>query len=174
MPGDWNTLVNSGAVWLLVAFLISAVAPSTAWAVVAGMGTLIVEVMGYFVSVWLLVGVDIPFGGTLFWLLVAVVAGPIFGIAGHWWRVGNKRQHVLALALMGGVFLAEGSIAMLWGEQYKLTSRRVEISIGLLIPLLLGRSWQTRLAGVGALFVIVPLGLTAYQVINWAIVFFNH
>jgi hypothetical protein len=168
LPGDWNTLVNSGAVWLLVAFGVSAFAPSNVWAVVAGMGTLVLEVMAYFVAVWLMLGLDIPLMGTGFWLAVAVVAGPLFGMAGRWWRVGGQKQRVIALALMGSVFLAEGLIALLWGEQYKVASRWVEIAIGLLIPLGLGRTNKDRALGLAGLPVVTLLGLGVYQLINWA------
>jgi Family of unknown function (DUF6518) len=166
LPQSWNTLVNSGAIWLLVAFLVSAWAPSSIWAVVAGVGTLFAEVLGYFGSISLMLGYDIPLLGTALWLAVALVGGPVYGLAGRWWRTGSPRQQAIALALMGGVFVAEGTIALIWLEQGKEASRWIEVTVGILIPLLFGRSWQARLLGLGLLVVLVPLGLLVFQFIN--------
>ncbi|BFO18255.1 hypothetical protein SHKM778_46430 [Streptomyces sp. KM77-8] len=43
------------------------------------------------------------------WLVVAFVAGPIFGVAGLWWREGHTARHrVVGLAALAGVFGMEG------------------------------------------------------------------
>jgi len=166
LPQSWNTLVNSGAVWLLVAFLVSACAPSPVWAMVAGLGVLFAEVLGYFGSVSLMLGYDIPLVATGIWLAVALVGGPVYGLAGRWWWLGSNRQQMIALALMGGVFVAEGVIALIWLEQGKEASRWIEIAVGVLIPLLLGRTWKARLLSLGLLVVLVPLGLLVFQIID--------
>ena len=107
MPGQWNTLVNSGAIWLVPVFFVGSRMPSLPWAAAAGATTLLATLAGYYVPSAL--------GGTpqsLFyvalWVAMALVAGPLFGAAGRAWRSDRRRLRVIGVALLGGVLAAEG------------------------------------------------------------------
>jgi hypothetical protein len=167
LPGDLNTLVNSGAIWALFAFLFSSLMPSNKWAAVAGFLTLIGTVFGYYAGVQLILDIQ-DVGGAGFWGLVALVAGPIFGVAGRWWRTEKGILHVLSIGLLGGVFAAEG-IQLLRGAPNKILSGWLEIGIGILIVLILGRSLKAKGYGLAILPLIVALGALAYFFLNWAI-----
>src|SRR5690348_16991186 len=50
LPGDWNIVVNSGAVWTVVAYVVAAlVARTQTGAALAGLLVLVGEVAGYYI-----------------------------------------------------------------------------------------------------------------------------
>ena len=102
-------------------------------------------------------------GSVLIWSVVACVAGPVFGTAGHWWRFDpGFRRRVVAPALLGGVFFAEGlwSLLAIIGDT---AAAVVEVVVGVLILLILGRSARERLAVAAVLIPasLVILGVSA-------------
>jgi uncharacterized protein DUF6518 len=107
MPGQWNTLVNSGAIWLVPVFFVGARMPSRAWAAVAGAVTLLATVVAYYGSA-ALAGAPISLRMVAFWALVALVAGPLYGVAGQWRHDDRPARRVIGVALLGGVLVAEG------------------------------------------------------------------
>ncbi|MFF2061513.1 DUF6518 family protein [Streptomyces sp. NPDC058200] len=146
LPGSWNQIPNSGAVWSVAAFvagaLLSGRVPRAGLAV-AGLAAELALVVGYYGYA--------EFGrdgmGALYWPLVwvamACVAGPVFGIAGGWWRQGGTtRQRVLGLAALAGVFGMEG-IHYAWSLHY-MTQASVCLAVLVLVPLLMARSHRER------------------------------
>ena len=167
LPGDLNTLVNSGAIWVLCAFLFSSLMPSDKWAIASGILTLLGTVIGYYAAVQLILDIQ-DITGARFWGIVALVAGPIFGLVGRWWRNKTGFRHVLSIALLGGVFAAEG-LQLLRGASNKTLSGWLELAVGIIIVLILGRSLKDKLYGLAILPLIVALGAAAYLFIDWAI-----
>ncbi|MER8223510.1 DUF6518 family protein [Streptomyces sp. NPDC094143] len=112
LPGAWNQIANSGAVWCSAAFAVGALLDRLRplWqAALGGLGAEVGLVVGYYGYA--------EFGrdgaGSLFfpliWLGMAMVAGPLFGVAGHWWRHHrDARRRVLGLAAFAGVLGMEG------------------------------------------------------------------
>jgi hypothetical protein len=107
LPGQWNTLVNSGAIWLIPTFFLGSGMQSLAWAAIAGAGTLVATVAGYYGSA-ALTGAPISVRNVAIWFAVALVAGPLYGVAGRWWRSDRRALRVSGVALFGGVLVAEG------------------------------------------------------------------
>jgi MFS family permease len=165
---EWNTLVNSGAVWSLAAFIVGAFGTFDLLAVGVGITTLLGAVAGYYVSATIKLGFESAFSGIIFWGLVAVVAGPLFGLAGYWWRNKARWQHMLAIGFLGGIFAGEGVYTLLL-IPHKPISGWVMLVFGLLVPLVLGRSAKDRLYGLLIVPVIVILILAFYQFLNWAL-----
>lgn len=166
----WNVLANSGAIWLVGAFLLSAaIHAGTRASALAGWGVLLGALVGYYGSAWWLDGV--PFGAVsvlVIWFLAACAGGPVFGIAGSWWRARRGWRHVAALALLGGVLIAEG-IYLLARVQTQGRAGWVEIVAGLLVPLLLGRTARDRLLGLAGLPLVALLAYAVYLILNAAI-----
>jgi Family of unknown function (DUF6518) len=163
MPGQWNTLVNSGAIWLIPAFFVGWRMPSIVWAVVAGAATLVSTLLGYYVPSTL-TGTPHSLYFVALWTVTALVAGPLFGAAGYWWRDDRRAFRVIGVAFLGGVLVAEG----------------------LFIVIVLGyvwSGWTMAAAGVGAAAVLpsrrdrwltlaaLPAPVAAaggfYAIINW-------
>jgi Family of unknown function (DUF6518) len=166
--GEWNTLVNSGAVWSLAAFIVGAFGTANLPAVGMGITTLLGAVAGYYVSATIKLDFASAFSGIIFWGLVAVVAGPLFGLAGYWWRNKTCWQHRLAIGFLGGVFAGEGVYTLL-SIPHKPISGWVMLAFGLLVPLVLGRSGRDKLFGGLIVPVIILLILAFYQFLNWAL-----
>ena len=164
LGADANRLANSGAIWVTVAFGIGAVMASDREAVVAGTATLLLALVGYQLAAWA-AHASLGTSGLVIWSGTAVVGGPVFGLAGRRWRVDTGRSRVLAIALLGAVFVAEGAYTLVSIPNLALTGW-IEVIAGLGVPFLLGRDRRERLS---ALVVLVPLsllGLLAYEVIS--------
>ena len=107
MPGQWNTLVNSGAIWLVAPFFVGARSGSRRFAAVLGTAVLLATVVGYYGSAGL-AGAPMSTWTTAFWLGVALVAGPLYGVAGRWWHDQRRVFRVIGVALLSGVLVGEG------------------------------------------------------------------
>lgn len=163
MPGQWNTLVNSGAIWLVPVFLVGSRMPSRASAVAAGTGTLLSTVAAYYGSA-ALTGAPISLRNVLFWAVVALVAGPLFGLAGYWRYEGRRMLRVAGVALLGGVFVAEGLYLLLVLKYY--WSGWAMVLAGILAAALLAQR-SDRLRTLIALPLPAMAAGAAYAVIYW-------
>jgi hypothetical protein len=168
LPGSSNRLANSGAVWVIGAFAAGVMSRKNrclTW--LAGTAVLLGAVPGYYGSMVVFEHGEVSqavLSGPLGWSAVALASGPVFATAGSWWRGDRLGRRVASLCLLGGVFLAEGG--------YLLVSHRpageavILSSIGVLIPLALGRSAQERLYGLAALAPAAAVGLGGYVVLS--------
>lgn len=165
LPGAWNQLANSGAIWSAVAFIAGALLYRNgppAQAATAGLCAEVGLVVGYYGYA--------EFGregmGQLFfplvWLGMACVAGPLFGIAGHWWRgAPDARRRVIALAAFAGLFGMEGMVYA-WDLHYDAQAWTC-LALFILIPLLMARRNADRAWTLAA---AVPCALLAYAIIE--------
>lgn len=170
LPGNWHRIANSGAVWVAVAFAVGAFMASDRTAALAGAGTLLGAVVGYYVTVpWLVEGAASSSRSVAIWGVTALIGGPVFGLAGRWWRTGTEGRRAIAIGLLGGAFAGEGAYTMIHiagptGSQEAVVWTMLAIGVG--VPLLLGRSLRGRLFG---LVVMVPVGclvFAAYSLID--------
>ena len=180
LPGNWNTLANSGVVWVVFAFVVTAVLRlSTGWSAFLGFITLFGALAGYYASARFIEDVTSSASTMAVWVFAAIVGGPVFGIAGTWWsegaavrsagswwstgglsersegRLWHLSRPVVGVALLSAAFLAEG-IYFLWQVENKHASGRVEVVLAFLAPIMLARTNRDRFTG---LLLLVPLGL---------------
>ncbi|MDR3573459.1 MAG: DUF6518 family protein [Anaerolineaceae bacterium] len=163
LPGSWNHFANSGAMWLLGAFLVGALMPSYRWAVAGGVITLFGALAGYTLAAGAL-GFQYPLSALAFWGAIGLVGGPLFGAAGRAWRSADIRQRVIGLALLGAVFAAEGWYTLRVNQD--VLAGGLLITIGVLLALLLPRSGKERLYTLLAMIPITALGIAAFALIG--------
>ena len=164
LGAGWNTLGNSGAVWLLVAFGVGALMPTVGLAIAGATASLVGSVVWFYMAAHYLVGMPVSSAGIAIWLLASVTGGPLYGLAGYWWRIGPGARHVVGLALMGGVFIAEGVFTLIHDPLLPIVGW-VAVGIGALFTIALARSTRDRLLGLVALPVVTGLALVAYTAI---------
>ena len=134
LDGALNALVNSASAWLVAPFFVGALMRGPRGGAVAGLATCALQLVGYYATAELR---GFPAGGAivLFWLGCAVVGGPIFGLAGHHWRL---RRASLAATVLPAAFLAEG----LWIYVHELrfyATAALWFAIAAVLTLTLGR-----------------------------------
>jgi hypothetical protein len=107
LPGQWNTLVNSGAIWLVPVFFVGSRTRSFPWAAATGVVTLLATLAGYYVP-YTLSGTPQSLFYVALWVGLALIAGPLFGMAGCAWRSDRRGLRVAGVAMLGSVLAAEG------------------------------------------------------------------
>ncbi|MGY0021075.1 DUF6518 family protein [Streptomyces sp. YJ-C3] len=164
LPWPWSQLANSGGVWSAFAFVTGAVLAhrirSLRSLAAAGALTEIGLVVGYYGYA------EVGRGGMgslvfpLVWLVMACIAGPVFGVAGAWWRRSPLRwQRVAGLGALGGLFGSECLHAWL---TLGYTGQAVATgSVACALPLLLAGTWRERGLSVAAAFLASPLAYAA-------------
>jgi hypothetical protein len=163
LPGSWNHFANSGAMWLLCAFLVGSLMPDYRWASAAGVVVLVCALIGYSLAAWAL-GFAYPLFYVVFWGVISVVGGPVFGSAGHAWRSDLFRARVIGLSLLGAVFAAEGWYTIQYNQD--LLAGSLFIIIGLLLSIFLaGHSGRERLYTILLMLPFTGLGMGVFVLI---------
>lgn len=134
LDGALNALVNSAGAWLVAPFFVGALMRTPRGAAAAGLTTCALQLVGYYATAHLR---GFPAGGAIvaFWTVCACVGGPIFGLAGHRWRL---RPSGLGAAVLPAAFLAEGLWVYLHELRYYATAA-LWLAIGTALALTLGR-----------------------------------
>ena len=141
--------------------------PDTRWAVAAGAGALLLALVGYYGMVQLRFGYGGGTGSWIFWGLGALVGGPVFGVAGHWWRGPVHRRRAIAIGLLGAVADRRRGVQRPRRRPPDRRARRSSSS-GCWCPLVFGRSRDDRLGGYVAMVPILLLGGTlGYLAFSW-------
>ena len=164
LGAGWNTLGNSGAIWLLVAFAVGALMPTAGLAIAGATASLVSSVVWFYMAAHYLVGMPVSSAAIAIWLLASIAGGPVYGLAGHWWRTGPGRRHVVGLALIGGVFIAEGVFTLIHTPLLPIVGW-VAVAVGAIFTVALARSTRDRLLGIVALPIVTCLALIAYTAI---------
>jgi hypothetical protein len=102
----WSSLVNSASPWLLGGFFAGALQQRRRTGIAAGLLACVSEVVAYY-AVTEVRGYPASNGEIAFWIVTAVIGGPLFGWGGWAWRHGPARLRPLGACLVGATFLAE-------------------------------------------------------------------
>ncbi|MGW1185378.1 DUF6518 family protein [Streptomyces drozdowiczii] len=164
LPSSWNQLANSGGVWSALAFATGAVLAPRVGDVrriaVAGALAEIGLVVGYY-------GYAEPGRGgmgslvfPLVWLVMACVAGPLFGTAGAWSRRSPRLwRRVGSLGAVGGLF---GSECLHYWLTLGYADQAIACAvIACALPLALARTWRERGLGLAVAVVASPVAYAA-------------
>ncbi|MCG8928076.1 DUF6518 family protein [Lentzea sp. CC55] len=152
LPGGFNSLANSGAIWVVAAFVAGA---RSRRPILAGTLTQVGAVAGYYGYAELFRDGMGDLHAPSVWLALAFVAGPLFGTAGSRWRQDRGWRHWTGAGVLGAVFGMEG----LW-HLFVLGYRDTGITacaLAVVLPLLISRNrWQA--LAVSAALSFVALG----------------
>jgi hypothetical protein len=107
LHSPWAALANSASPWLLGGFVAGALQTRRTAAVLAGLGTCVLEVVGYYVTAATR-GYPVNRAEIVFWVGCAVFGGPLFGLAGWTWVRAADRLRPWGAGLAPATFLAEG------------------------------------------------------------------
>jgi hypothetical protein len=164
LDDPWAMWANSVAAWCVPAFVVGALAVRARTAVLAGMATELLLVTGYYVT-QSAQGVPHQTSAAITWLVCGIVAGVVFGSAGAWWRSGEPRRATVAVALLAGVLVSEGLLRAV-RFPWQGWSGVIMAAVGVLVVVVLGRSWRQRAQVAGALAVVAPLGLLGSELVD--------
>jgi len=114
LSGDLFQLTNSGAIWVIITFVMGRYASSRTPAIVAGTLALAGEFLGYYVTVWLISPYVSPLWRILAWCAVAVIAGPLLAWGGYVSSHMTGRVRLVGLAMLGAIFIGEGLYLIAW------------------------------------------------------------
>jgi hypothetical protein len=161
LPGGFNSIANSGSVWVVGAFAAGAL--STRLAPLLGLLTQVFAVVGYYGCAELVRDGTGDWHAPGVWLGLAFVAGPIFGLAGTWWRHGAGRRPILGVGMLGGVFGMDG----LWHLTvlHHVDSGSAFCAAAVVVTLALGRTWRERLLGLLVAAMLAPLAVTVLSIV---------
>ncbi|MDH6229278.1 MULTISPECIES: DUF6518 family protein [Streptomyces] len=160
LPGAWNQIANSGAVWSVAAFAAGALMARRAGLPAAAVAGLCAEsglVVGYYAYAEIARDGMGSLFAPLVWLGMAFMAGPLFGVAGSWWRGADPRHRVIGLAALAGVFGTE-ALHYAWVLHYAPQAWAC-LAVAILVSLLMGRTLKERAL---TLLTAVPFSLLAY------------
>ncbi|MET0773539.1 MAG: DUF6518 family protein [Candidatus Limnocylindrales bacterium] len=164
LPTEANRLANSGAIWVSVAFAVGWRAPSDAMAALAGLMALVAALVGYFVTA-AIAQAGVSASTVAIWVAVALIGGPVFGIAGRWRATAPGWRAAIAVAALGAVYLSEG-LWTLWGIPHMALAGWASVVVGCLITLLLASDRDTRTRACLLLVPLTALGLAGYGAID--------
>ena len=112
--------------------------PTRSRAALAGVAVCVLQLVGYYATAHLR-GCATSHALIAFWLVCALVGGPIFGVAGRLWREAKTPLRGLGMAILAASFLVEG----LWVYHHELGyngTAALWIGIGLVLTAVLTRS----------------------------------
>jgi hypothetical protein len=164
LPTGWDRLANSGALWLLGASLAGSRSPTDRSAAVAGVVVLVAAVIGYYAAA---VAAGAAAGTRIMaiWIGTALVGGPVYGLAGRWWRHEPGGRRILGIGLMGGILAAEGVSTLLRIPDLA-AAGWLEVVAGIVLTVVLGRSARERLQGLVVAAGVVAIGVAAYELLD--------
>jgi len=164
-----NGLANAASPWVLVAFTAGALQASWRSAALAGGGALLLAVITYYVG-FLAGGASFLLPFLAVWSVAAIVLGALFGVAGATWRADRAGRGATALAIVGGVLLAEAAHRLIllqvwtgieWDRTYMQVATADTVAAAVLLLVLLDRRRWRVAAAVVPLVAILGVGVLA-------------
>jgi hypothetical protein len=162
LPYPWANLANSSAIWALAAYALGLWTRTPWWrAAIAGAGLLVVAVPVYYLAAAIALGNEVSLlwqSTGLVWIGFGVLAGAVFGFGATLvWSSGW--QQLVGVGLPGAVLFAEAVVAGLRGRRDQVETAVIEVVLGLIVILVVGRTWRQR---IGGLLLSVPMGVVGF------------
>ncbi|MDE6759294.1 MAG: hypothetical protein K2J90_01300 [Lachnospiraceae bacterium] len=170
LPINLNFLANSGAVWLIPAFLLSYFEKGNKLHTIA---TTIVCLLGCVYGYYIFEAVLNHHAfmldrWILLWSGVALIAGAVFGIGAFFANLENSKLKYIGLNLLPAVFTAEGLDNVIHIEDYShmVPAVIMKIIIGIILYLVINRKDAIKLKNMISYVVITALGVVAFAVLS--------
>lgn len=164
-----NFLANSGAVWLIPAFLLSYFEKENRLqAIVTTIVCLLGCVYGYYIFEAVLNHHAFTLsGGVLLWSGIALIAGAVFGLGAFFANQENSKLKYFGMNLLPAVFTAEGLDNVIHIEDYShmVPAVIMKIIIGVILYLVINRKDVIKLKNIISYVLITVLGVVAYAVL---------
>lgn len=168
LPGSLNSIANSGAVWLIPAFFVSAWVADFKKSIICSIETLFVCVVTYYWFESVLNSHSLKFGGYYFylWLGCAVVFGSIFGIGAYFYSQ-KKKHYQWGAGLLPAVFLSEGlnEVIHLHDYQHMMPAVAGRIVIGVLLYFIICRKDFLQTKVLIPFIVLSVIGIGGFELI---------
>ena len=114
LPEDLGSLANSAGSWTAICFAVLIVSRATGWrAAVLGLLVFIALNEGYGL-VTRLKGFDYGILFDNYWTIIAIIAGPIVGLAAAWVRSSRAALVAMGAAVPSAVLIGEGAYGLLY------------------------------------------------------------
>jgi len=114
LPDEVNSLANSAGSWVIICFAVIYFSKTRGWiAAPLGIVAFIALNEGYGL-VTRLKGFDYGIGFDNIWTLIAIVAGPVVGLAAAWLRSSSTVLRALGSAVPSAVLMGEGVFGLLY------------------------------------------------------------
>ena len=162
LPEGWSQAANAISPWLLVAFLVGSTMSTCLVRRSPGSACSLLALVGYDLAILVQYGYGPSLGPRVLWGTGAIVGGLVFGTAGRWWRAGR-----IGSAPWGSGCSSRSSSRR--GSTTRSSSRTRPsgagfVIVGLLVPLILGRSRDDR---IGAYVAAPPSSPSAVSSATW-------
>ncbi|MDE6500852.1 MAG: hypothetical protein K2L10_02035 [Ruminococcus sp.] len=167
---NFNFLANSGAVWLIPAFLISYFKKENKLhSVVITIICLFGCVYGYYISEAVLNHHSFTFDrDILLWTIVAVIAGTVFGFGAYMANQDNSKMKYFGMNLLPAVFTSEGLDNVIHIKDYShmIPAVIMKIIIGFTLYLLINKKDIIKLKNIINYVVITLFGIAGFAVLS--------
>ena len=173
LPMNLNFLANSGAVWLIPAFLFSYFEKGNRLqAIATTIVCLLGCVYGYYIFEAILNHHTFTLaGGTLLWTVVAFIAGAVFGFGAFLANQENSKLKYFGMNLLPAVFTAEGldNVIHLKDYSHMIPAVIMKIIIGVILYLVINRKGVINIKNIVSYIVITALGVVGFAVLSGSI-----
>ena len=166
LPVNLNFLANSGAVWLIPAFLFSFFIKENK---LNSMLTTIICLLGCVYGYYIFEAIHNhhPFcmtEGALMWSIIALLAGSIFGIGAYFANQEDSKLKYCGMNLLPAVFTAEGidNLLHISGYLHMIPAVIMKIIIGMILYLVIIRKNAAKTYNLLSYGIITILGIVAY------------
>lgn len=143
LPQSSASLVNSGGSWAAVAFVLALLATGTGRAILWGLLALAGLAGGYYATAILRHVPESP-ASIRFWMLAAVIVGPLLGLGASWVRRGSPVTAALGAGAAAGLLGGEsvyGLTAIAGSTSSLYWTIQLAVAVALLIAL---DAWRVR------------------------------
>jgi hypothetical protein len=159
---------NAVGAWGLVAFASGSGARTVPGSAFRGLFALVAAVAAYYLAYavlgdgWRSLGAA---RAATIWGGMALVAGPVLGLAGGVWRYGRGPWRASAVGLPAGILVIEGLLAGLGRSDAVAVVLLVEVGVGILLPVALLRGSRARAVAWAATAVVALIGAFGLTVV---------